>query len=218
MTVICPECANGQMQPRTADEIFGYNGVKLTAKGIEYFHCPACGEDTVSYEQAKRNDVRFSDARRHHDRLLISSEIKSFRVRWSLTQQQASAAFGGGANAFSKYERGEVSQSKSMDLLIRCADKFEEVRAFLGEDAGVRFIEKGVHGSPPAQVEWHLSAVPKEQHAFSIDELNAIFNAFYSTSHRVSGSASSLKQDVAKGSKPAAQWTTERHGRYEYTH
>jgi len=36
-----------------------------------------------------------------------------------LTQKDASSLFGGGANAFSKYERGDVIQSDAMDRLMR---------------------------------------------------------------------------------------------------
>jgi HTH-type transcriptional regulator/antitoxin MqsA len=35
--------------------------------------------------------------------------------------------FGGGRNAFSKYERGEVSQSVAMDKLIRVCLKHRDV-------------------------------------------------------------------------------------------
>ena len=38
-----------------------------------------------------------------------------------LTQEEAAKVFGGGVNAFSKYERGEVTQSAAMDKLIRVA-------------------------------------------------------------------------------------------------
>jgi len=36
-----------------------------------------------------------------------------------LSQREASELFGGGPNAFSKYERGEIIQSKSTDVLMR---------------------------------------------------------------------------------------------------
>lgn len=36
-----------------------------------------------------------------------------------LSQEEAARLFGGGRNAFSKYERGEVAQSVAMDRLIR---------------------------------------------------------------------------------------------------
>lgn len=139
MTANCLECAKGQLVEMIADEAFVYNGVRLVARGVEYSHCPECNEDVVTYEQAKRNDVRFADARREHDGLLTSTEIKAVRLRWNLTQHQAGSVFGGGLNAFSKYERGEVTQSKSMDLLIRGSDRLEGLRAFLSELSGVPF-------------------------------------------------------------------------------
>ena len=39
----------------------------------------------------------------------------------NITQEQAALLFGGGIHGFSKYERGEVIQSTSMDRLLRIA-------------------------------------------------------------------------------------------------
>jgi len=86
---------------------------------LEYSLCNKCGADPVLVEQAKRNQVRFSDAKREIDGLLSSADIRKARRYLGLTQHAASSVFGGGLNAFSKYERGEVIQSKAMDKLIR---------------------------------------------------------------------------------------------------
>ncbi len=55
--------------------------------------------------------------RKKSDGLLTSSEIYEARITLGLTQESASLVFGGGKNAFSKYERAEVSQSVAMDKL-----------------------------------------------------------------------------------------------------
>lgn len=139
MTDICPICSAEALKPTVLTEQLTYSGKQISVEGIEVSVCENCGEEVVRPDQAKRNDVRFADARRIHDGLLTSAQIKGFRERWSLTQQQASAALGGGANAFSKYERGEVTQAQSMDLLMRVADMFPQVRDFLGARSKVDF-------------------------------------------------------------------------------
>jgi len=50
---------------------------------------------------------------------LLPSEVKSIRTRLKLTQHEAGDIFGGGANAFSRYERGEARQSLALDRLLR---------------------------------------------------------------------------------------------------
>jgi putative zinc finger/helix-turn-helix YgiT family protein len=59
------------------------------------------------------------DSKRLSMGYLVSQEIVNLRNSLNLTQAQAAKAFGGGLNAFSKYERGEVIQSGSMDKLMR---------------------------------------------------------------------------------------------------
>ncbi|WP_457097851.1 type II toxin-antitoxin system MqsA family antitoxin [Lysobacter sp. P5_B9] len=137
MTATCPLCERGQLEPRVIDETIRYDGAELVVRGIEISVCHVCGQEVVAPQQARANEVRFADAKRAHDGLLTSKEISEWRDRWHFTQQTAAALLGGGVNAFSKYERGEVIQSRPMDLLVRASDRFAELREFLAERAGV---------------------------------------------------------------------------------
>jgi len=138
MTNICPACERGVLSPTVTDESLLYSGAKIVVPEIEFSVCNVCGEEVVLPSQARRNDVKFADAKRSHDELLRSHEIVEWRSRWCLTQQQASALLGGGVNAFSKYERGEVIQSRAMDLLIRASDEFSGLLEFLASRAGLQ--------------------------------------------------------------------------------
>lgn len=137
MTNICPACEVGALVPRVRTKTFVYDGAELSVNGLESAECPVCGERAVLSDQAKRNELRYADARRAHDELLQGVELVALRQRWQITQQTAARLFGGGPNAFSKYERGEVIQSRAMDLLIRVADQFPQARAYLAERAGL---------------------------------------------------------------------------------
>jgi transcriptional regulator with XRE-family HTH domain len=72
-----------------------------------------------------------------NQRLLTGSDIFSFRSRHNFTQLQAAEIFGGGPNAFSKYENEQVAQNRSMDLLIRVADAVPEAMEWLKVRAGI---------------------------------------------------------------------------------
>lgn len=131
MANTCPICERGKLSASVVDEVLTYSGRKLVVAGIEISVCDSCGEEVVLPPQAKRNDVRFCDARRKFDGLMTTVEIVAWRRRHSLTQYAAAEILGGGVNAFSRYERGEVTQSRSTDLLMRIADKSSVARAML---------------------------------------------------------------------------------------
>jgi HTH-type transcriptional regulator/antitoxin MqsA len=144
MTDICSACEQGVLDLRRADRTLRYDGVTLTVANAEYAHCPVCGEDMVLPAQAKHNDLLYADARRAHDGLLLGHEIYAVREKLGISQQEAAALFGGGPNSFSKYERGEVSQSRAMDVLIRMAAELPEVVAYLSRHTGISVEENWV--------------------------------------------------------------------------
>lgn len=81
--------------------------------------CESCGEEFELPEQAADNDIAMREAKKVHDGLLSRADLKSIRISFKLTQQEAAIVFGGGINSFSKYERGEVTQSDSLDKLVK---------------------------------------------------------------------------------------------------
>ncbi|MCX9553671.1 type II toxin-antitoxin system MqsA family antitoxin, partial [Vibrio cholerae] len=112
----CKVCKSNAVEALTDYEDISYKGSVLRIK-VEYSLCNACGREFLSKEQIMKNDRVLRDAKKVHDGLFSSKEIADARIKLGLTQEQASIVFGGGRNAFSKYERGEVSQSAAMDKL-----------------------------------------------------------------------------------------------------
>ncbi len=103
---ICPICETGTLSEQVHSGEIQYRNQTVQVSDLEYSQCNRCSADPVLAEQAKRNQVRFSDTKREIDGLLSSSEIRKARRYLGLTQHAASGVFGGGLNAFSKYERG----------------------------------------------------------------------------------------------------------------
>jgi HTH-type transcriptional regulator/antitoxin MqsA len=116
----CTECGAADFDVRIEPDEFQRNGQSFMAD-VEYSVCRECGDEIIFPEQIKRNDCRVRDAWRRIDGLLTAEEIVALRNKLGLTQQEAAKIFGGGANAFSKYERSEVIQSAAMDKLMRSA-------------------------------------------------------------------------------------------------
>lgn len=124
----CPFCELGELRSFVDSEDIKYNGKNLVVEGVQLSKCLVCGEEMSTPEQARINQRLFADARRSADGLMTSEEIRKWRNGLGWTQAQAVTFLGGGANAFSKYERGEVVQSRSMDLLMRLVAICPEAR------------------------------------------------------------------------------------------
>lgn len=119
------------------DETISYKGKDIVAQGLSFYECPECGEQFADSALDKENSMLIREAKKKSDGLLLSKGITKVREHLGITQSEAAKIFGGGANAFSKYERGEVSQSEAMDKLMRAAMSVDGLFKWLCEDAGV---------------------------------------------------------------------------------
>jgi HTH-type transcriptional regulator / antitoxin MqsA len=134
---ICTECDVGQLIPNIYSDDFQHGNKVLHVENLECFECDHCGADPIYADQIRRNQLKIADAKRSADSLWTSAHIISFRERYGLTQADASSLFGGGANAFSKYERGDVIQSIAMDNQLKLAATVPGALEFLALRAGV---------------------------------------------------------------------------------
>ena len=109
-------------EARHSTETYRYKGQQFSLSDSEYSVCRECGFDVVLPHQKRRNEARIRDEHRRIDGLLTGRQIKAIRRRLRLTQAEAARLMGGGDNAFSKYERGEVTQSVAMNQLLLLLD------------------------------------------------------------------------------------------------
>lgn len=107
-----------------------YDGT-IHVTGLLCHRCDVCAADPVTPEQIAFNEKRIADAKRQETGRLAGREVRALREQLGLTQQQAAVLFGGGSNAFSKYERGETLQSVAMDRLMKAAAFVPGVLEFL---------------------------------------------------------------------------------------
>jgi HTH-type transcriptional regulator/antitoxin MqsA len=132
----CKLCKSDNISQFNDQERIFYKGTELSVS-MEYSICNSCGREFISKQQIINNDARMRDAKKSLDGLMTSGEIYDARKKLGLTQEQASEVFGGGKNAFSKYERSEVSQSAAMDKLIRICLKHPNVFREMLASAGI---------------------------------------------------------------------------------
>lgn len=127
----CLECENGHLTASLFADDFQHEGQPVHVDGLECYVCGQCGADPVFPDQIRRNERRIADAKRRSDGRMTGDEIRAVREQFGLSQQEASELFGGGVNAFSKYERGAVLQSVAMDRLLKATAYYPFLLDFL---------------------------------------------------------------------------------------
>jgi len=132
----CPLCETGNLISASRTEPLRYKNRVLLVHGYLVSNCNLCGASLVLTEQMKVNQRSMADAERLADDLLTSDEIKNVRNLMGLNRGQASKVFGGGPNAFSKYERGEIHPSEAVNKLMILARDVPEARKTLLQTAG----------------------------------------------------------------------------------
>lgn len=135
--MICPVCEEGHLHEDHFAGDFKHGNQMVHVDDLECYRCDVCGADPVMEDQIRRNHLKVADAKRRMDGLLSGAEIRATREFLHLSQNEAAELFGGGANAFSKYERGDVLQSKPMDRLLRLSARFPFLLNALREECGL---------------------------------------------------------------------------------
>lgn len=128
----CPICGEGSLCERVMPETVEYKG-RSEMLQMTYSECAACGSEQASTAQARANKRAVIAFKKRVDGLLEGKEIALLRATLGITQAKAAEVFGGGPVAFSKYENDDITQSESMDTLIRLAAALPSARKWLFE-------------------------------------------------------------------------------------
>ncbi|WP_153786583.1 type II toxin-antitoxin system MqsA family antitoxin [Pseudomonas sp. EMN2] len=129
----CPICGGAELAPDTQDMPYRYKGELTLIQGVSGDYCSACGEAVLSHDEAMRVSEQMSAFERRINTALVDPAfISAVRKKFDLDQREAGEIFGGGVNAFSRYENGKttppVALIKLLKLLDRHPELFEEVR------------------------------------------------------------------------------------------
>jgi len=124
----CLNCAGQKGMTRFERETFTieYAGMTATVEGLSGWRCHACGEVEYDADSARRYAAA-GDELVLRDRERQSKEIRRIRRKLGLSQVAAARLTGGGHNAFSRYERGEVTPLPAVLNLFRLLDKHPEL-------------------------------------------------------------------------------------------
>jgi HTH-type transcriptional regulator/antitoxin MqsA len=129
----CPCCGAAELIHDTRDMPYAYKGEDTVIPAVTGDFCPACGEVVLDREQGDRYSELVGLFQRQVNAAYVDPKyITRVRRKLNLDQRQAAELFGGGVNAFSRYENGRTKPPlalvKLFKLLDRHPDLLEEVR------------------------------------------------------------------------------------------
>lgn len=123
----CTTCGTLGMTYGSRDITREFEGGALTVPDVEGWFCISCGEVEFATPEAAECFFDQVTALQKEERKRQGAELRAIRRRLKLTQHQAAELFGGGANAFSDYERGTTRPARSTIMLLQLLDHHPEL-------------------------------------------------------------------------------------------
>jgi HTH-type transcriptional regulator/antitoxin MqsA len=130
----CPICPAVELERDTRDLPYTYKGETTTIPAVAGDYCPACGESVLdASESARVSTAMLAFNRQVNASIVDPAFIVRVRKKLLLDQREAAQIFGGGINAFSRYENGKTKPPLALVKLLLVLDRhpelLEEIRA-----------------------------------------------------------------------------------------
>ncbi len=130
----CPSCAAAELVHDTRDMPYIYKGESTLIPAVTGDFCPACGEVVLDAAESTRTSAAMLEFNKQVNAAIVDPGfIASVRRKLALDQREAVEIFGGGVNAFSRYENGKTKPPLALVKLLRVLDRhpdlLNEVRA-----------------------------------------------------------------------------------------
>ncbi|MFM2240670.1 MAG: hypothetical protein RJA69_2044 [Pseudomonadota bacterium] len=91
-------------------------------------HCPACREVVLDHEHGDRYSELVGTFQRQVNAAYVEPAfIAKVRKKLRLDQREAADIFGGGVNAFSRYENGKTKPPLALVKLLKVLDRHPEL-------------------------------------------------------------------------------------------
>jgi len=134
MTMKCPVCGAAQLIHDTRDLPYTYKGETTVIPAVTADFCPACDESITDMAETERVMREMQAFNKQVNAAIVDPNfIAGVRKKLDLGQREAAEIFGGGVNAFSRYENGKTKPPlalvKLFKLLDRHPDLLSEVKA-----------------------------------------------------------------------------------------
>jgi HTH-type transcriptional regulator / antitoxin MqsA len=127
----CPQCGAAVLSQDTRDIHYIYKGEATTIPAVTGDFCPACNAVVLDRKHGDRYDGLIGAFQREVNASFVDPAfIFNVRRKLALDQREAAEIFGGGVNAFSRYENGKTRPPLALIKLLKILDRHPEL---LGE-------------------------------------------------------------------------------------
>ena len=124
----CPICGAAELIHDTRDLPYTYKGETTLIATVTGDFCPACGEVILNLEESARtSDLMLQFNKQVNAAIVDPAYIASVRKKLALDQREAAEIFGGGINAFSRYENGKTKPPLALVKLLKVLDRHPEL-------------------------------------------------------------------------------------------
>jgi HTH-type transcriptional regulator/antitoxin MqsA len=130
MTMKCPICGEAQLMQDTRDISYTYKGESTTISEVTGEFCAACGESILDATESARVSAMMLDFNKQVNASIVDPAfIASVRKKLALDQREAAEIFGGGVNAFSRYENGKTKPPLALVKLLKVLERHPDLLA-----------------------------------------------------------------------------------------
>ena len=126
----CPSCAAAELVHDTRDMPYIYKGESTIIPAVTGNFCPACGETVLDAAESTRTSAAMLEFNKQVNASIVDPGfIASVRKKLALDQREAAEIFGGGINAFSRYENGKTKPPLALVKLLKVLDRHPDLLA-----------------------------------------------------------------------------------------
>jgi HTH-type transcriptional regulator/antitoxin MqsA len=128
MNMKCPVCGAAQLIHDTRDLPYTYKGETTTISAVTADFCPACDESITNMMETERVMREMQAFNKQVNAAIVDpSFIIKVRKKLDLGQREAAEIFGGGVNAFSRYENGKTKPPLALVQLFKLLDRHPDL-------------------------------------------------------------------------------------------
>jgi HTH-type transcriptional regulator/antitoxin MqsA len=130
MTMRCPVCGATELIYDTRDLPYSYKGETTVIAAVTGDFCPACAESVLDAAESSRvmREMR-AFSKQVNAAIVDPGFITDVRKKLNLDQREAADIFGGGINAFSRYESGKTKPPLALVKLFQLLDRHPDLLA-----------------------------------------------------------------------------------------
>jgi len=124
----CPVCGAAELIQDTRDLPYTYKGESTMIASVTGDFCPACAESILGAAESDRVMREMHTFNKQVNASIVDPGfIASVRKKLSLDQREAAEIFGGGVNAFSRYENGKTKPPLALVKLLKVLDRHPDL-------------------------------------------------------------------------------------------